>query len=161
MRTIWKSRTEVSFLNLPFVVADSIQHAATFGPESVPQILPELNIVRKLLQEPGKKAQSAFLCHLKWFGSYYQEAIQQFCFPGCQLPENRCEWLSGPAKESLVVCQLQWLKLPKMHTACPALLIRTTISGQQFTWLTKENYTGSNRIVGWGWTLKKEKCHWK
>lgn len=81
-------------------------------------------IGRKLSQETGKKAQSAFLCGLMWFGSYHQTAIQQFCFPGCRSSENRCEWVSGPAKEFLVVCQLQWLRLPKKHTACPVLLIR-------------------------------------
>lgn len=67
---------------------------------------------------------SKFFCHLMQFGSYRCTAIKQFCFPGCQMSENCCEWVSGPAKGSLVPCQLQWLRLARKHTACPALLIR-------------------------------------
>lgn len=65
-----------------------------------------------------------FSCRLTRLGSYHQTAIQRFCLPGCRQCENCCEWVSGPAKEYLVDCQLQWLRLPKKRTARPALLIR-------------------------------------
>lgn len=117
------SRTSLSLSEITSIVA-LLSHLPLFQEYSQNVIQQRKFTGRKLSQEMLKKALSAFLRRLMWFGSYHQKAIQQFCFPGCRITENCYEWVSGPAKESLVPCQLQCLGLPQKHTACPTLLIR-------------------------------------